>query len=109
MSPDPVPATRVARAMPAWATALVVLQSVTLLAALGGQPSPEAVAGQLRTGPAQAGDDDRQPGLPNAAEQRLQQIRLLGQIHETLLKTNQKLDQVNEQLKGKQPPEAPQP
>ena len=98
LDPTPVAARR---PIPRWAAAVVVLQSVTLLAVLAARPAvPSADAAQV--GSQRGAQDEGRQGLPNAAEQRAQQIRVLGQIHDELVKVNQKLDRVNDQLKTQQ-------
>lgn len=77
---------------PRWLVALVVLQSLTLLAVLCGNPQvlPSAAASQ-----GAAAQQDRENVLPNAAHQRQEQIRLLQQIAGELTKANASLDKIS--------------
>ena len=83
-----------------------MLQSLTLLVAITGRPAtPEAAAAQYR---ASQSDEGRGNTLPNAADQRLQQIRLLGQIKEELTRANQKLEQIHTAVKDEDEQAPPQ-
>jgi hypothetical protein len=73
---------------------MVVLQALTLMAALGAWPTAATVeATQNRRA-----DDQEQDVLPNAAGQRQEQIRLLKEIAGELSEMNGKLDKIHERM-----------
>ena len=81
---------------PRWIVVLLVLQTLGLLVALtsNGLSLPAAEAAQDRRDPISE-RQEQQNVLPNAAEQRQEQIRLLRQIVAELTNANGKLDQLN--------------
>ena len=92
---------------PRWVGALLTLQTLALIVALSGHgPSMSAAqAAQDRRDPI-AQPQEKTNVLPNAADQRQEQIRLLRQIVEELAETNAKLDQLNKHAEaaGRQAP-----
>lgn len=81
---------------PRWVGALLTLQTLGLVVALSGHglSMPAAEAAQDRRDPI-GEQQERTNVLPNAADQRQEQIRLLRQIVDALSETNSKLDQLN--------------
>ena len=81
---------------PRWLVPLFGLQVLILLVALAGQGSavPTADAAQARRDPI-AEKQEHQNVLPNAADQRQEQIRLLRAILDELGNVNARLDQLN--------------
>ena len=85
------------RATPRWVVALLMLQTLVLIVALAGNglSMPAAEASQNRRDPVAERPQEQTNVLPNAADQRQEQIRLLRQIADELGQMNGKLDQLN--------------
>lgn len=83
--------------VPRWAVAALVLQSLTLLCVFASNgTTPAAASGQW----SQSKDASRTATLPNAAQQRAEQIKLLATIVSELEKTSSKLESIDKHLRS---------
>lgn len=84
--------------LPRWAVAVLVLQSLTLLCVFGSNGTTPASGNTQYL----QSRDDRPKGqtLPNSAQQRAEQTKLLARIVSELEKTNSKLDSLDSHLRS---------